>query len=462
MTKKIMNIAYLRCSSSIQDTAHQEASIVAYCSRNNITIDETISDEAISAYKKDISARDGMLTVLDLAHKGMINNLIIFETSRISRQFIESQTVIDELTKCGVSIHSVSDNAIINQNELDALMIAFKSFMNMKASKETGQRVKSAHALLREQGKHAAGALPYGYKLVDGYAVIDEEKASEIISFFEDYIVYGTKYVEEKYQIHNRATLINRISNSRYIEIVGEDLYNRANQVRNNRRCAPKSTASNLTRVDDALFEGMLYHKACGCKLYISRDSRTKNNRHYYRCKNCRGNTEVTDKKSFSGPVLDNNIESEILSVLDSLDHNKLQERYNSRCGKKKLVIEMQIKNLRHEVAEIRTTITKANEKLTTYILSDADDSLISTITSLISNKNEELAQLQLSLAEKEAELSLLSEAEKTNEALIANILHAKEIYSSSNNASKKAILQLLIQRIEVTDTDSVDIYLNI
>ena len=206
----------------------------------------------------------------------------------------------------------------------------------------------------------------------------------------------------------------------------------------------------------------MLYHKACGCKLYISRDSRTKNNRHYYRCKNCRGNTTVTDKKSFSGPVLDNNIESEILSVLDSLDHNKLQERYNSRCGKKKLVIEMQIKNLRHEVAEIRTTITKANEKLTTYILNDADDSLISTITSLISNKNEELAQLQLSLAEKEAELSLLSEAEKTNEALIANILHAKEIYSSSNNASKKAILQLLIQRIEVTDTDSVDIYLNI
>ena len=121
-----------------------------------------------------------------------------------------------------------------------------------------------------------------------------------------------------------------------------------------------------------------------------------------------------------------------------------------------------QIKNLRHEVAEIRTTITKANEKLTTYILSDADDSLISTITSLISNKNEELAQLQLSLVEKEAELSLLSEAEKTNEALIANILHAKEIYSSSSNASKKAILQLLIQRIEVTDTDSVDIYLNI
>ena len=459
---KRINICYTRCSSTEQDIDHQVKSINEYAAKNNITIDKYISDEGLSGFRLDITQRPGILEVISLVRQDKVENLLIFESSRISRKMVQYQTVIDTFTQHNTRVHSVSENTILNAHDIDRLLNAFKGWMAEQSSIETGKRVKSAHALLREQGKHAAGALPYGYKLVDGYAVVDEEKAPEIISFFEDYIVYGTKYVEEKYQIHNRMTLINRISNSRYIEIVGEDLYNRANQVKNNRRCAPKSTASNLTRVDDALFEGMLYHKACGCKLYISRDSRTKNNRHYYRCKNCRGNTEVTDKKSFSGPVLDNNIESEILSVLDSLDHNKLQERYNSRCGKKKLVIEMQIKNLRHEVTEIRTTITKANEKLTTYILSDADDSLISTITSLISNKNEELAQLQLSLAEKEAELSLLSEAEKTNEALIANILHAKEIYNSSNKASKKAILQLLIQRIEVTDTDSVDIYLNI
>lgn len=65
----MMNIAYLRCSSTEQDTAHQESSIIAYAQRNNITIDRIIKDEGISAFRKDVSARDGFLEVLQLAHK---------------------------------------------------------------------------------------------------------------------------------------------------------------------------------------------------------------------------------------------------------------------------------------------------------------------------------------------------------------------------------------------------------
>ena len=148
-----MTVAYLRCSSEVQTIQHQESSILAYAERNNLTVDRIIRDEGISAFRKDVSARDGFLEVLDLARKGEVENLIVFESSRISRQFIESQTLIDELTRCNVKIHSVSDNTIINQNELDALFIAFRSFMNQKASKETSLRVKSAQQFLRSQGK---------------------------------------------------------------------------------------------------------------------------------------------------------------------------------------------------------------------------------------------------------------------------------------------------------------------
>ena len=146
----------------MQDTEHQEASILEYCRRNNINIDRIIRDEGISAFSKDISARDGFLEVLDLAHKGQVDNLIVFETSRISRNFIEGQTVVDTLTKCNVKIHCVTDNAIINESDLNQLMNAFKFFFNQKASKETGDRVRSAHQLLRSQGKWASGTIPYG------------------------------------------------------------------------------------------------------------------------------------------------------------------------------------------------------------------------------------------------------------------------------------------------------------
>ena len=459
---KQMNVIYLRCSSSLQDTAHQEASILDYCKRNNIDPDRIIRDEGISAYRKDIRARDGFLEILDMARKGMVDNLIVFETSRISRNFIEGQTVVDTLSQCNVKIHSVTDNSIINESELNQLMNAFKFFFNQKASKETSNRVKSAQNLLRSQGKHAAGGIPYGFQIdSNGYLVPIEELKPEIVSFFEDYINYSTKYVAEKYGVPNRKTLIDRISNDKYIDIVGNGLFIRANKIKESRKCISKSSANQLNRTN-VLFEGLLVHKVCQKKLYLNRDYRSKNKPHSYRCKYCKNNKTITSKKSFSGKKLDSYIESQILEILDNLNHEKLVEQYNSRCTKKKLVLEIQLKNLKQELSEINTTITKANAKLTTFILNDTDDSAIGIITELISNKNKKAAQIQQLVSEKEAEIQHLTESEAANEALIADILNACDIYKSAAIAQKKAILQLLISRIEVSDVNEADIYLNI
>lgn len=152
--KQMMNVAYLRCSSEMQSTEHQLNSVKEYAKKNDITIDKIITDEGISAYSKSASSRAGMTEVLHLGHQGKINNLIVFESSRISRRFIEGQTLIDELTKCNVSIHSVMDNRIINQEEIDQLYNSFKFFMNQKASKETSERIKSSKKLCRQQGRY--------------------------------------------------------------------------------------------------------------------------------------------------------------------------------------------------------------------------------------------------------------------------------------------------------------------
>lgn len=148
--------------------------------------------------------------------------------------------------------------------------------------------------------------------------------------------------------------------------------------------------------------------------------------------------------------------------ILDSLDHDKLAEKFLSRSAKKKLVLEVQVKNLKQELSNINTTITKANKKLTALILSDAEDSVISVITELISNKNSEAAILQQRIDETDTKLQQLIESEITNENIITNILHAKAIYKNATVAQKKAILQMLIGRIEVSDTDSADIFLQI
>lgn len=455
----MMNIAYLRCSSTEQDTAHQESSIIAYAQRNNITIDRIIKDEGISAFRKDVSARDGFLEVLQLAHKGQIDNLIVFETSRISRQFIESQTLIDELTRCNVKIHSVGDNSIINQNELDQLMIAFRSFMNQKASKETGLRVKSAHQLLRDQGKWPAGTVPYGYNLINGYCVIDEELKPQIIEMFEDYIHYSSKYVQEKYGIKNRKTLIDRISHPMLKEIVGDDLFSRANRVRQSRKCAPNSSAS-LNRTD-VLFESLLVHKECGNRLYLNRDYRYKTNPHVYRCKHCRGNGS-TVKKSFGGKKLDAYLEQQVLSILDNLDHDALLDKYNSRCTKKQAILELKQRECITAHSTKQRALQLAQSKLQDYILQGAPDATIDAVSNMIANVTTELAQIEEQLDSYREQLSALQEQTQYHESLIANILNAKAIYGSASIPQKKAVLRTLIDRIEVSDTDSADIYLQI
>ena len=456
----MMNIAYLRCSSTEQDVQHQESSIIAYARRNNISIDRIIKDEGISAFRKDVSARDGFLEVLDLAHKGKVENLIVFETSRISRQFIESQTLIDELTRCNVKIHSVGDNAIINQNELDALMTAFRSFMNQKASKETGLRVKSAHELLRKQGKWPAGSIPYGYKLVDGYAIIDEEIAPQIIEMFEDYIHYNSKYVQDKYNIKNRKTLIDRISHPMIKQIVGDDLFTRANKIRESRRCISKSSVNQLNRTD-VLFEGLLFHKECGCRLYLNRDYRSKGKPHNYRCKVCRGNGSTT-KKSFSGKKLDAYLESQILEVLDSLNHDALLEKYNGRCTKKQVVLNLKQRELINSQSSKKRAEQLAQAKLEGYILNGAPDATINAVSAMIQGIASELLDIDAQLDRINQELESLKERSTYHESLIANLLNAKAIYKTASIAQKKAILNMLINRIEVSDTNDADIFLNI
>ena len=284
---KRINICYTRCSSEQQDTDHQIKSINEYAAQNNITIDKYVSDESLSGFRLDISQRPGIQEVLHLVQQDQVANLLIFESSRLSRRMVQYQTVMDTFTQHNTKVISVSENTILNAHDIDRLLNAFKGWMAEQSSVETGRRVKSAQAKLRSEGKWPGGTIPYGYLLRDGYCVVNEQLKPEIISLFEDYIHYDSKYVQEKYQIKNRKTLMDRISHPAMKAIVGDDLFVRANKVRTSRKCVSNSSANQLNRTD-VLFEGLLFHKCCQNKLYLNRDYRSKNKPYNYRCKDCR------------------------------------------------------------------------------------------------------------------------------------------------------------------------------
>ena len=448
----------MRCSSDLQSVDHQIQSISEYAERNNLVINKTIKDEGISAYKKTFEARDGMIELLDLAHKGIIDNLIIFESSRISRQFIESQSLFDELTRYNIKIHSVSDGGVINQNEIDQLMIAFKSFMNMQSSKQTSLRTKSAKKLLREQGKFLGGTILYGFEVIDGYEVPIENMKPIINEFFDDYISKGRKYVAEKYNIKNRKTIINRIANKKYIAIVGSDKWHLANQIRTNRVCEKYKETKALNRTEK-LLEGLLFHKYCGSKLNLYRD---RNNRGtIFRCLKCKGSTESI-KKSFSGESLTKAIELEIIEIFDNLNHDKLVEKYAAKCYQKHAIIEFKIKELSDNLKLKSRTLELAKIRLQESIINNASSNTIDAVSNMINEVSLEIETIENNLSIYNNELDKLKKEDEHQKNLINNILEAKEIYRRASDIQKKAILQLLIKRIEVIDTNDFNIFLNI
>ena len=455
-----INICYTRCSSTEQDTDHQVKSINEYAARNNMTIDKYISDEGLSGFKLDVEQRPGIQEVIHLVQQDKVANLLIFESSRISRRMVQYQTVMDIFTQHNTRVHSVSENTILNAHDIDRLLNAFKGWMAEQSSIETGRRVKSAHAKLRAEGKWASGTIPYGYKLIDGYAIIDEELAPQIVSLFEDYIHHSSSYVQKKYNIRNRKTLIDRISHPMLKEIVGDELWLRANKVRESRKCRSNSSANQLNRTD-ILFEGLLYHKCCGSRLYLNRDYRYKTKAHVYRCKACRGNGSTT-KKSFSGKRLDAYLEEQILQVLDSLNHDALLEKYNSRCTKKQAVLNLKQRELTNTHSSKMRAVQLAQSKLEGYILNGAPDTTINAVSTMIHNITNELTELEEQLNKVNKDIEALQEQTNYHEALIANILNAKAIYQTASIAQKKAILHMLINRVEVSDTNEADIFLNI
>ena len=446
-----MIIAYTRVSSETQTLEQQKKAINEYAAAHSLIVDKFIEDFGISAYRKTFEAREGLLEILNLAEQGLVSDLILFESSRLSRRYGESVSLIERLTMKGVKIHSIVDNGIINQNDLDSLMNAFRSYMNQNASKLTSERIKSKLAHLRQQGLYTGGSVTWGFKVVDKRVVPDEELRPVITQFFKDYIAFGASYCLDKYKINNPVTLNKRIKNEAYKEIVDEDLWQHANKVRASRAC--RKSYSSKTNRSKWLFEGLLTH-CCGKKLYLS--SQTDGT--YYRCYRCNSQR----RKLYKAPMIEKVIQDELMDVFANLSYEKLEEQYLLKTEKLKLVLELEVKSLDTEIEAAEKQLTTLKSRLTHFLCEDGSDMVINQISELITNKVEEIASLKTDRDEAMIRLSNASNKEQKQMDQIRNLLDAKDIYLNASIEGKKSVLHLIVDRIIVSDYDDIEIFLHI
>lgn len=91
---KMKTVLYVRCSTDAQEAEHQIQTCKKYAHSINLEINDIIKDEGVSAYSTNYTKRVGLMSVIELASKGEINNLIIFSTDRLSRRSVVKKLLL--------------------------------------------------------------------------------------------------------------------------------------------------------------------------------------------------------------------------------------------------------------------------------------------------------------------------------------------------------------------------------
>ena len=459
MKKKI--IGYLRASTdeSRQDLNHQRQSILKFAEQNNHIINDFIT-EYISAYSTNTFDREGLVEVIHMAKNGLISDLYIFESSRLSRQFAQGINLIEELTLANVKIWSVKENGCINNQDIDKLMNSFRMYMNEQFSKDTSIRIKSQKQMAREQGLFLGGRVSFGFKVVNKRLVVDETKVDIIKKLYQLYITKSCsvclKYIKQFTNQYSKSeSLLNYMSNPKMAMIVGEDVLDDFLKVKQSRKTFINGHTKNRNRTN-IIFEGLLYHDTCGKRLRIDyiRDKL------YFRCRHCRLN-KVNVKKTFSGKMLMDNIEKEIIKSLKLLDKDKLKESYYNRSDKKINLLNFEIDNLEKQLDIKQKAYNKANEKLQKILISDLPIDSINIITNNIKDIKEDINKLEENLDKHKKELNIEKQREQHNIDVINHLLDIKMLYHKATDEQKKVILSQLVNKVEVRDLDDFTVHLN-
>lgn len=481
----------VRVSDSSQSLESQMNAINTYCKNNHIELleENIIQEHGVSGFNTPIEQRKGLNKIEQLANEHRIDLLIVFNQDRISRK-TEVITYIEKLTKLGVLIVSCTEGIINDMsNDTSDLLYMIKSWTAKYESEKTSKRVKSGKLATSKAGKYNGGKILLGYKVEGDKLVIDQSKVNIIQNMFQKYIEGGSKlaleYLESVGIKKVHQSLLQMIRNKTYcgyqqhdkslyteaeyneimffneeLQIVSEEIWNRANQLRLARKTNRRGATVKTNRTDMKL-EGLCVCGTCGGKLTLQKDYRYNPPQYILQCRKCK-ELKSKNQKNWSYKKIERLVEERLEDILAyELDRTKLEQYYNSKKNSNIHELEQILEIKNKEYKDKEKAISRANKKLEQLLESDIGVDSIKIITGAISKLKVEAQELILQIVGLEKEIQEQYEINKSNSNKINMLLQVKDLYYRAKADKQKQLLQMLINKIEIEGKDNIKIYLN-
>lgn len=224
---------YYRFSSTKQreESIEGQARMCAeYAERNGLVITAEYADRAISG--KLANTREAFLRMLRDAEKGLFDVLLVYKMDRFARNRYDAAIFKSRLKRAGVKVVSVVE-AIPEGAEgiiLESVLDGFAEYYSANLAENVRRGAKET-AL---SGKFNGGQVPYGYKIEDGFYVVDEPRAAVVREVFQRFVAGETYkaicaslnargFRTLKGKMFSRGSICSMLNQEKYI---GEFVYN--------------------------------------------------------------------------------------------------------------------------------------------------------------------------------------------------------------------------------------------
>ena len=271
-----------------------------------------------------------------------------------------------------------------------------------------------------------------GYVKIGDRLAIDKDKVPIIQNMFQKYINEGSKgaleYLESVGIPKVHQSLLALIKNPQYkgiqnhgykyyekqdrlsdyeeimffnpeLQIVSEEVWNRANELREQRKTNRKGV-NVLTDRTDKLLEGICYCGKCGGKLTLQKDYRYNPTQYILQCRKCKQNKEQS-QKNWSYNKIERLVNENLEQILAyEINEDKLLEHYNSKKNHNISELEQILEIKNKELNNKNRAISKANSNLEKMLSIDLDIDSIKIVTDTISKLKSEAQELKQQILE--------------------------------------------------------------
>lgn len=349
-------ILLVRVSTQHQDLVQQTEQVKAEALKDGYNEkDIIIIEDKESAVKLSEEERNGLNNLKTYIEHGDIDCVYTYEVSRISRRPDVLYSIRNYLFEHQVQliilkpyIKMLNDDGTMS--ETSNLFLGIFASMAENEGYIRKARMRRGVEKKRSLGYYVGGKKPFGYQIINKRFVVDESQADIVKRIFNDY-VYGNKSLraiaaeltEEgifKNRLNAHQTIANIISKQYYCgdkahkQIISEELYNAAQEKRNNKIYYKKH--------NDSLCKGLLIDKNSGYRLA----SNIAGKQYYVRNYNCAKNIQNVSISFKAIDTLITGITLEWYNTISGVKHKEIIMSINNEIERQKRIISTMENNI--------------------------------------------------------------------------------------------------------------------